>query len=120
MVVLIIGILSAMALPQFNRVREKAQIARAIGDVDAIGWDVVEYELANGEFPNSLSEVGWGGKEDPWGNPIVYLRIKGGTGDKGAMRKDRFLVPINVGLRSLFHGAGWGYRHAFNRKPQSR
>jgi len=30
---------------------------------------------------------------DPWGNPYQYLRVTGSN--RGALRKDRFLVPIN-------------------------
>jgi general secretion pathway protein G len=95
MVVTILGIIVSIAIPQYGKVREKAMIARAIGDVDALGWDVMEYELRHGEFPNSLSAIGRGGYEDPWGNPYRYLRIKGGSGGAGAQRKDRFLVPVN-------------------------
>ena len=95
LVAIIIGILASMALPKLQRARERAQIARAIGDIDGIGWTIIEYEMVNGSFPNSLAAVGWGGKEDPWGNPYEYTRIKGARGGRGAMRKDRFLVPIN-------------------------
>jgi general secretion pathway protein G len=95
LVVIILGILASIALPQLQRVRERAMIARAIGDVDALGWNIMEYEMAHGEFPSSLAAVGWGGALDPWGNPYQYLRIKGASGGLGQMRKDHFLVPIN-------------------------
>jgi len=93
LVAVIISILASMALPNFQRVRERAMIARAIGDVDALGWNIVEYELVNGSFPSSLSAVGWGGKEDPWGNPYQYT-VVGAKG--GKPRKDHFLHPINT------------------------
>ncbi len=95
LVAVIIGILASMALPKLQRALEKARIARAIGDVDAIGWDVLEYELMNGSFPSSLAAVGRANLLDPWGNPYEYLKIKGASGGKGQMRKDRFLVPVN-------------------------
>ncbi len=95
LVTIIVSILASMAMPQVQRALEKAKVAAAIGDIDAIGWDIVEYELGNGVFPNSLAEVGWGARLDPWGNPYEYLKIQGGPRGRGAMRKDRFLVPIN-------------------------
>ena len=95
LVTVIIGILATMALPRLQRAKERAQIAAAIGDVDAIGWDIVEYELTNGSFPTSLAAVGWGDRLDPWGRPYQYLRIRGAGGGVGGARKDRFLVPIN-------------------------
>ena len=95
LVTVIIGILASMAMPQLQLALEKAKIARAIGDIDAIGWDLVEYEMVNGVFPTSLAGVGRAGRLDPWGNPYEYLKIKGTSGGRGQMRKDRFLVPIN-------------------------
>jgi general secretion pathway protein G len=105
-VVVILGILTAIAIPNLQRAVEKARIARAIGDVKAIGRNLQEYDLENNTFPASLSELGMGGLEDPWGNAYEYLRFdaggtngkgkgKGGGGGVGQARKDRFLVPIN-------------------------
>jgi len=95
LVTVIIGILASMAMPQLQLALEKAKTARAIGDIDAIGWDLIEYEMVNGVFPNSLAGVGRAGRLDPWGNRYEYLKIKGTSGGRGQMRKDRFLVPIN-------------------------
>jgi len=94
LVAIIIGILASLAIPQLQRVRERAMIARAIGDVDALGWNIMEYEMVHGQFPSSLAAVGWGGRLDPWGNPYQYLKIRGST-NVGAARKDHFLVPVN-------------------------
>lgn len=95
LVVIIVAILASLVIPNLQRAREKAMIVAAIGDVDALGWNIMEYEMAHGEFPASLSAVGWGGREDPWGNPYQYVRIAGGATGKGQLRKDHFLVPIN-------------------------
>ena len=95
LVAVIVGILAAMALPYLERVKERGRVAAAIGDVRAIGWDIVEYEMNHGQLPSSLGATGWGDRLDPWGNPYEYTRIKGGSASRGAMRKDRFLVPIN-------------------------
>ena len=91
---LIIGILAALAIPNYSRVRERAFVARAIGDIRALGQDIVEYQLThNGTLPNTLADIGRGGMMDPWGHAYAYLPIAG-KGHAG-YRKDRFLVPIN-------------------------
>ncbi len=70
-------------------------MAKAIGDIDAIGMDLVAYELSGGGFPTSLEAVNRDHLLDPWGNPYRYQLIRGSDAGKGAFRKDRFLVPIN-------------------------
>ncbi len=93
-VVVILGVLAALAVPNFSRMRERAMVARAIGDLRAIGLDLTDYRLDHGNaLPASLAEVGRAGLLDPWGNPYRYLVVSGAN--RGALRKDRFLVPIN-------------------------
>ncbi len=90
----IVGILAALAIPNYSRARERAMVARAIGDIEALQQDITEYDLDEGSLPSALTDIGRGGMLDPWGNPYAYLPIVG-TG-KGGYRKDRFLVPINT------------------------
>lgn len=93
-VTVITGILAALAIPNYARVRERAMVARAVGDVRALQFDIQEYQLRNsGALPASLSDIGRGSFPDPWGRPYAYLPIAGNG--KGGFRKDRFLVPIN-------------------------
>ena len=92
-VAVILGILASLALPMLGRVRDRAAIAKAIGDIRAIQQDLDEYQLTNGSFPANLAAVGRSGLLDPYGNPYQYLPITGKG--KGGFRKDRFLVPIN-------------------------
>ena len=96
LVVVILGIVAALAIPSYGRVLEKARIAQAIGDVRAMGQNALQFELENGRVPASLSELVVANTEDPWGNPYVYRPIGSGRGGSvGGARKDRFLVPIN-------------------------
>ena len=92
-VAVIIGVLAALAIPNYSRVRERAQIARAIGDIKALGMDLTDYQMDRGSFPSSLADIGRAGLLDPWGQPYRYVRVAGSN--RGALRKDRFLVPIN-------------------------
>lgn len=51
--------------------------------------------MSKGVCPNTLTDVGYGSFNDPWGQPYQYLNFANTKG-KGKMRKDRFLVPINT------------------------
>lgn len=89
----ILGVLAALAIPNYQRVVERARVARAIGDITVIGQAATEYALINNEYPPSLADIGYDGTSDPWGSPYQYLRVQGAN--RGALRKDRFLVPVN-------------------------
>lgn len=94
-VVAIIVTLAAIAVPQLLAAINQARIAKAIGDIHAIGTDAQGYDLVNNQYPNTLDDIGYGNRNDPWGNPYQYLNFANAQG-KGQMRKDRFLVPINT------------------------
>ncbi len=94
LVVAIIGTLATISVPVYSQALERARIARAIGDIKAIGTDIKLHQLTRGKLPLSLAEIGREGYSDPWGNPYEYLNFETVQG-KGKMRKDRFLVPIN-------------------------
>ena len=93
MVTSIMGLLAAMAIPNYSRVTERARVARAIGDISVLGQEITEFNLTTDAYPSSLADIGRGGMLDPWGNAYQYLEIAG-TG-KAGFRKDKFLVPIN-------------------------
>jgi general secretion pathway protein G len=91
-VMAIVGVLSALALPKYHDMAERAQVAKAIGDLRAIAIDVSGLDT----LPPSLAAISRGGMLDPWGNQYVYFPFP--TTKKGhpaGARKDRFLVPIN-------------------------
>ncbi len=54
-VVLIIGVLAAVALPQYNKAVKKARGAEALAVADAIGKAATAYFLENGTIPQSSS-----------------------------------------------------------------
>ena len=92
--VAILGTLLAIVRPSVHQYVEKARVAKAIADIQAVQSDLAGPELLEGQLPATLDEIGWGGLLDPWGNPYRYLRFEGEE-DHENMRKDRFLVPIN-------------------------
>jgi general secretion pathway protein G len=88
----ILGALAALAIPNYQRVVERARVVKAIGDISAIQQNISEYFALNGRYPASLSDLG-ATPTDPWGNPYQYLVVAGAS--RGQLRKDRFLVPVN-------------------------
>jgi general secretion pathway protein G len=97
LVITAIGILSAIALPSYGAYRERLKIMTCQNDIQAIAVAIKGYYSERYIYPNTLSEVGYGGKTDPWGNPYEYLNIA--DGDKknlGKVRKDHFMVPLNT------------------------
>ncbi len=62
-VVLIIGILSAIALPQYNKAVEKAKATQALTLLKSAYQHAAVYYLANGEYPNSFADMGF---QVPW------------------------------------------------------
>lgn len=90
-VVTIIGLLSAIGVPRFRDIQEKALIAKAIGEIHAIQTDLITQD----SLPDDLSVIGRAGMLDPWGRPYVYNKFPPNRRVPPGARRDRFLVPIN-------------------------
>ncbi len=88
MVVVIIGILAALAAPRLSGRIQQTRITAAASDVERLGTALKLYELDVGEFPPTLqgllSNPGnqqWNGPylekgmpKDPWGKDYLYTR----------------------------------------------
>ena len=89
LVVVIIGILAAVAVPRLGGRVGQSQIAAARAGVGAIGTAIDLYETDNGKLPESLqnlvtkgSEPNWNGPyirkveglKDPWGTEFQYVK----------------------------------------------
>lgn len=87
LVVVIIGILAAVAVPRFSGRTEQAKESAARSSIKAIGLALDMYEIDNGEYPASLQGLiasqggasNWRGPylkeglpKDPWQNPFNY------------------------------------------------
>lgn len=91
----IIGTLSAIAIPNFIRYRQRALEARAIVEIKQIGTEITLFQVDTGNLPESLADIGLGSLLDPWENPYQYLNCETAKG-KGKFRKDHNLVPVNT------------------------
>jgi general secretion pathway protein G len=87
----IIGMLSALAIPKYQDIVEKARIARAIGDIEAIQTDL----MTSDTLPDDLGVIGRATMLDPWGRPYEYNKFPPNRQVPSGARRDRFLVPIN-------------------------
>ena len=93
-VVAIISIIAAIAIPQYSEAIDAARIVKVIGDIKAIATEIDIYSLRNNQYPNTLADVGYDGRQDPWGQPYQYLNAQDSK-NKGKVRKDKNLVPLN-------------------------
>jgi general secretion pathway protein G len=93
-VMLILAVLAAVAIPYYGNYKDKINANTAVTDILHIGVLITQYQTENRDLPSSLNDVGVGAMLDPWGNPYQYLDITKEKG-KGKLRKDKSLNPIN-------------------------
>jgi general secretion pathway protein G len=93
-IIAIIITLVTIATALYGSALNQSRMTKAIGDIKTIEGDITLFYLQNKRYPDSLADVGHGGRHDPWGSPYQYLSFADVSG-KGKMRKDRFLVPLN-------------------------
>lgn len=94
LIVLLIGILAAVAMPFYRGYKERVRIAQAINEIRIMSTVASNYWNDNHGYPSSLADIGQAGRLDPWGNPYVYYNID--ANGKGHARKDHALNPLNT------------------------
>lgn len=87
-VVLIIGILAAVAVPQYERAVEKARMVEAIAAVEAIAKANQLYYIANGTYTKDLNDLD--------------VSLEGKDGVYGGK------IPDKVGKYFIFTASSWG------------
>jgi general secretion pathway protein G len=88
----IIGVLAAIAIPALRGTIERAKVAHAIGDIEAIQAELDALD----SLPADLDVVGRAGMLDPWGRPYQYLLFPPNQPPPPGARLDRFTVPLNT------------------------
>src|SRR4051812_6832963 len=102
-VVLVIGILAALAMPRISDYRNRVKIAQATSDIIGNEAVVETYVAMNKTLPNSWADIPAARTIDPWGQPYVYYNIE--ANGKGHARKDHALNPLNTDYDMYSPGA---------------
>lgn len=89
----VLGILTAIALPSYQSYRAKMLNTKAIGDMLEISQMLERWHTVHGTYPPDLASLG-ATPNDPWAHPYQYLNIEAGV-PRGAVRKDKSLNPLN-------------------------
>jgi type II secretory pathway pseudopilin PulG len=66
----IIMTIAAIAIPNMMAAVNFARIGRAVGDIHTLEDEITLYDVINGQLPDDLSQVGYGGFLDPWQTPL--------------------------------------------------
>ncbi len=114
-VVLIIGILAAIALPQYTKAVEKSRAAQALAVLKSFGQAYQAYYMANGDYPTSFDQLdldmsAWTGNER-WFSGATDTRSNGewslqiiNQGNQGGA------CGVYIGrLTGEYKGAGFGF-----------
>jgi general secretion pathway protein G len=96
LVVAILGVLAAIAIPQYQGYRQRLAAKQAISDIRMLELAIDRSRAEYGRLPTSLLGVVEPVPLDPWGRPYEYLNLEAGLpGTNGKRRKDKNLNPIN-------------------------
>jgi general secretion pathway protein G len=93
-VVAIMGVLAAIAIPNYIAYIERARHAVALNELRQIDREVNMFFISNNSYPLNLAQIGYGNLRDPWGNLYRYLNHDTVQG-VGQLRKDGSTFPIN-------------------------
>ena len=111
-VVLIIGILAAVALPQYQTAVEKSRATQALAILKSMGQAYQSYYMANGEYPQSFDELdvnleGWTG-HDTW-HYAAAESISNGEWSLQLLKNVQGFDALYIGrLKGEYKGAGFG------------
>ncbi len=88
-VLFIVGILTALAIPAYNNFIDRSRVKLAVKNIRLLESAIKQYEIENMRLPNSLNELGQiefldfdmnpirqsAPFLDSWGNPYQYLNL---------------------------------------------
>lgn len=107
----LIALLSALAVPHYSHLTERARVAKAIGDIQAMRSDI----LSQDSLPASLATINRQSLVDPWGHPYVYIRLAAANGSPSVSgRTDKFGNPVNSTFDLYSLGKDGGTAQSFS------
>ena len=100
-VVAIIGILAAIAIPQYQNYVARAQVSEALVLASGAKTAVAEFRSATGEWPFDNAEAGLAAEEEITGNYVSKLIVDTSSGIILVFLKDTAHAKIASGLIML-------------------
>lgn len=98
MAVGLVAILTAIAVPSYQRYMERAKVSEAVQEMGDIQLRIERFRTRNLRLPNTLAEATTGiaaaALEDPWGRAYTYYNYTAGT-TPDPTRRDKNLKPLN-------------------------
>lgn len=91
-VMVMIGILTAIALPTYSYIVSKAKVSRVEADIRTLEKDITAYLIDKGSLPPSLNAIGRGDLFDAWKRPYQYVNFSLG----GPPYQDFLGPPLNT------------------------
>ena len=111
-VVLIIGILAAIALPQYQKAVEKSRAVQALAVLKSFGQAFQAYYMANGDYPTSFDQLdldmsAWTGNEKWYANATDTL--SNGAWSLQIIADDASAGVFVGRLTGEYKGVGFGF-----------
>jgi general secretion pathway protein G len=91
----LVGVLTAIAVPTYRSAVLRTKIQHARSDLAIIQVAVQASRGPDFRLPDSLAAVRGVPLTDPWGRPYAYYYFDKPGANRGQIRKDHNLVPIN-------------------------
>ncbi|MBR3632178.1 MAG: prepilin-type N-terminal cleavage/methylation domain-containing protein [Elusimicrobiaceae bacterium] len=110
-VVLIIGILSAIALPQYQKTVEKAKATQALTVLSSLAQAQKVYYMANGKYADNFADLDW---EIPWTGKNTWHNQTKDTRSNGEwslqiFHNDTTICLMMGRLSGPYKGIGFNY-----------
>jgi len=116
LVVAIVGILAAIAVPAYRVNMAETESVDAVSDIKEIGLAIDKFFSENGRYPDTLAEIGKDGLRDPWDRPYVYMNMANDP-KQNRCRTLRNTHPLNLDYDLYSMGQDGKSNRPINAKP---
>jgi general secretion pathway protein G len=116
-IIAVIGLLAAIAIPVYSNAMEKAKLKRAVADMLTIRLAIERKRSDDGVFPNSLAGISGLPLVDPWGKAYVYNYFQAPGFNASRIRKDHNLHPLNTEFDLYSEGKDGASRPPLTAQP---
>src|SRR5260221_11173556 len=75
-VLAIAGVIIAIAVPRLQGYIERNRVVQTIVEINEMSTKIRQYEVSKAALPDTLADVGYGGRLDPSGKPYQYWNLR--------------------------------------------